>query len=233
MRTIGMIGGMSWESSREYYRLVNEGVKGRLGGLHSADCLMYSLDFAEIEALQVSGQWDAAAQLMIAAAQRLEKGGADCIVICTNTMHRMAGDIAAAVDLPLIHIADATADAIKARELTRIGLLGTIFTMEQDFYRGRLEAQHGLEVRVPDAAARQAVNRIIYEELVLGVLKDESRAVYVDIIQQLAADGAQGVILGCTEIGLLIKPQDSPLPVFDTTTLHAQAAVAFALTDPN
>lgn len=229
MKTIGLIGGMSWESSLEYYRIINEAVKQRLGGLHSADCLMYSFDFAEIEALQMAGAWDEATARMIEAAQRLERGGADCIVICTNTMHKMADAVQAAVDLPLIHIADATAEAIKAQGIATVGLLGTSFTMEEDFYKGRLIDKHGLNVLVPDAAGRKMVNRVIYNELVLGDLRPESRAAYVDVIRDLHAQGAQGIILGCTEIGLLIKPEDSPLPVFDTTVLHAQAAVSFAL----
>lgn len=229
MRTIGLIGGMSWESSAETYRLINEDVKARLGGLHSADCLMYSFDFAEIEALQMAGDWDAATMRMIEAAQRLERGGAACVVICTNTMHKMADAVAAAVSIPLIHIADPTAEAIKAQGMTRAGLLGTAFTMEQAFYAGRLREVHGLDVLIPDAPDRATVHRIIYEELVLGTLREESRAAYVAIIEKLAAAGAEGVILGCTEIGLLIKPEDSPLPVFDTTVLHARAAVDFAL----
>ena len=229
MNTIGLIGGMSWESSLEYYRLINEGVKARLGGLHSADCLMYSFDFHEIEALQAVEDWAAATARMIEAAQRLERGGAACIVICTNTMHKMADDVAAAVPLPLIHIADPTAAAIKAQGIETIALLGTKYTMEQDFYRGRLVDAHGLNVLIPATEARQAVNRIIYEELVVGQIKDDSRETYVQIINDLAAQGAQGVILGCTEIGLLIKPEDSPIPTFDTTALHAAAAVTFAL----
>lgn len=229
MRTIGLIGGMSWESSAEYYRLINEDVKARLGGLHSADCLMFSFDFAEIEALQMAGDWDTATRRMIEAAQRLERGGAACVVICTNTMHKMAGAVADAVSIPLIHIADPTAAAIKAQGMNRIGLLGTAFTMEQAFYAGRLREAHGLAVLTPDAPDRATVHRIIYEELVLGTIRDESRAAYVAIIEKLAAAGAEGVILGCTEIGLLIKPEDSPLPVFDTTVLHARAAVDFAL----
>jgi len=229
MKTIGLIGGMSWESSLEYYRLINEGVKARLGGLHSADCLMYSFDFHEIEELQAREDWATATQRMIEAARRLERGGAACIVICTNTMHKMADDIAAAVDLPLIHIADPTADAIKAQDMSKIALLGTKYTMEQAFYRGRLVDTHGLDVLTPDDAGRAQVNQIIYEELVVGKINDASRDAYVNIIGKLAAQGAQGVILGCTEIGLLIKPEHSPIPTFDTTELHAAAAVEFAL----
>ena len=229
MKTIGLIGGMSWESSLEYYRIINQEVKARLGGLHSADCLMYSFDFAMIEALQASGDWEAAAEEMVKAAQRLERGGAACIVICTNTMHKLADAVQAQVDLPLIHIADPTAKAIKAQHIDHIGLLGTRFTMEQDFYKGRLQNVHGLNVHIPDDDGREIVHEVIYNELVLGDIRDTSRAQYVEQISALAAQGATGVILGCTEIGLLIKPEDSPIPTFDTTLLHAQAAVDFAL----
>ncbi len=230
MKTIGLIGGMSWESSLEYYRIINEEVKKRLGGLHSADCLMYSFDFADIEALQMAGDWETATTRMIDAAQRLEKGGARCVVICTNTMHKMADAVQNAIDLPLIHIADATAETIKAHGLMRIGLLGTKFTMQEDFYKGRLTDSHGLDVLIPPTAEDiSTVNRIIYDELVLGDIKPDSRAQYVTVIKKLQDAGAQGVILGCTEIGLLIKEDDSPIPTFDTTVLHALAAVDFAL----
>lgn len=229
MKTIGLIGGLSWESSAEYYRLINEGVRDRLGGLHSADCLMYSFDFAEIEHLQATGDWDTATARMVEAAQRLERGGAAHLLICSNTMHRMADAVQSAVGIQLIHIADPTAEAIQAAGIQTIALLGTIYTMEQDFYRGRLESRYGLRVLTPDAADRQTVNRVIYDELVRGVVRPESRAAYVEIIGNLAAQGAQGVILGCTEIMLLIKPEDSPLPTFDTTGLHAAAAVSVAL----
>ena len=229
MKTIGMIGGMSWESSLEYYRIVNETVKARLGGLHSARTLMYSVDFAEIEVLQSEGHWDEATALMIDAARRLERGGADLIVICTNTMHKMADDVQAAVGIPLLHIADATAMQIKQRGLATVGLLGTRYTMEQDFYRGRLEHTHGLRVLVPDAEGRALVNRVIYDELVLGEIKTESKAAYRRIIGGLVAGGAQGIILGCTEIGLLIQQADCAVPVFDTTRIHALAAVDAAL----
>ncbi len=224
MKTIGLIGGMSWESSLEYYRIINQTVKQCLGGLHSAQSLMYSVDFAEIEHMQHAGQWDQAGQAMAAAAQRLERGGADFIVLCTNTMHKLAGDIEGAVSIPLLHIADPTAEAIQAAGIQRVGLLGTAFTMEQDFYRGRLTEKYGLEVLTPDDAGRAVVHRIIYEELVLGVVKDESRDAYKRVIEQLVARGAEGLILGCTEIMLLISQADSPIPVFDTTTLHAVAA---------
>ncbi len=229
MKTIGLIGGLSWESSAEYYRMINEAVKQRLGGLHSAQTLMFSFDFADIERLQHAGEWDAATERMIDAAQRLERGGADLLIICSNTMHRMAQDVQAAVSIPLMHIADSTAERIKAAGIQRIGLLGTRYTMEQDFYRGRLTDVHGLDVIVPDAADRQIVNRIIYEELVLGVIKPDSKSEYLRVVNQLVAQGAEGVILGCTEIGLLIKQADCPVPAFDTTEIHALAAVEAAL----
>ncbi|MCL4250135.1 MAG: aspartate/glutamate racemase family protein [Anaerolineae bacterium] len=229
MKTIGMIGGMSWESSLEYYRIVNETVKARLGGLHSAQTLMYSVDFAEIEVLQSEARWDEATAMMIDAARRLERGGADLIIICTNTMHKMADAVQAAVNIPLLHIADATAAQIQRQGLATVGLLGTRYTMEQDFYRGRLEQRHRLRVLVPGADDRATVNRIIYDELVLGDIRVESKAAYVRIMERLIADGAQGIILGCTEIGLLIQQQDCAVPVFDTTTIHAVAAVEAAL----
>jgi aspartate racemase len=228
MRIIGLIGGMSWESSLEYYRLINEDAKQRLGGFHSAKTLMYSVDFDEVERMQSSGAWDDATELMIDAAQRLERGGADCIVICTNTMHLMAEEVATAVPLPLLHIADTTADAICAQGIQRIALLGTRFTMTQPFYRERLES-HGLQVMIPEEAERETIHRIIYDELVKGVITDESRAAYMEIIERMAKAGAEAVILGCTEIGLLIKPLDVSIPSFDTTALHAKAAVDFAL----
>jgi aspartate racemase len=226
---IGLIGGMSWESSAQYYRLINEGVRDRVGGVASARTLMWSFDFARIEALQHAGDWDALAGEMVVAAKALQKGGADFLVLCTNTMHRCAWAIDAAVKIPLLHIADPTAAAIRAAGITQVGLLGTAFTMEQDFYRGRLEKQFGLEVLTPDADDRKAVHDIIYRELVTGQVLDASRAVYRAVIERLVARGAQGVILGCTEIMLLIGQDDSPVPVFDTTTLHALAAVDRAL----
>ncbi len=229
MKTIGLLGGMSWESSLEYYRLVNEGVKARLGGLHSAKVVMVSVDFAEVETMQMAGQWDEAARFMIDAARQVEQGGADFLVICTNTMHKMADDVAAVIDIPLLHIADATAGAIKAQGLATVGLLGTRFTMEQDFYRGRLVDRHGLSVLIPDEDGRAIVHRVIYDELVLGQVRPESRDRYRAVIDDLAAQGAQGVILGCTEIGLLIKQADSPVPVLDTTVIHAETAVAWAV----
>lgn len=229
MKVIGLIGGMSWESSAEYYRIVNERVRDRLGGLHSARCLMWSFDFAEIEALQHAGRWDEAAALLVEAARRLERGGADFLVLCTNTMHRMADELQAAVGIPLLHIADPTALRIKAAGLRRVGLLGTAFTMEQAFYKGRLVARHGLEVLVPDGVDRALVHRVIYDELVQGVVDPGSRAAYRDIIARLVAGGAEAVILGCTEIMLLVRPEDSAVPLFDTTTIHAEAAVAMAI----
>jgi aspartate racemase len=229
MKTIGLLGGMSWESSAEYYRLINEGVRERRRGLHSAQSLMYSFDFAQIEALQHAGRWDEATTLLITAARQLERGGADFVILCTNTMHKMAGALEAAITIPLLHIADPTAGAIQAAGLTRVGLLGTAFTMEEPFYRGRLEDKYGLTVLVPDAPDRRLVHRIIYDELCLGITTIASRKQYVRVIRNLAERGAEGVILGCTEITLLIKPTDSPLPVFDTTRLHAEAAVDYAL----
>ncbi|MCY4018114.1 MAG: aspartate/glutamate racemase family protein [Chloroflexi bacterium] len=231
MKTIGLIGGLSWESSIEYYRIINQETQKRLGGLHSAKCLMHSFDFAEIEALQAAGDWEAATGQMIAAAQTLEGAGADCIVICSNTMHRMAGDLAAAVERPLIHIADATAKVILDDGLGTVGLLGTRYTMEGDFYKGRMTDRFGLHVLIPDAEGRDIVHRIIYEELVRGLIESESRALYQAVIEQLRRDGAEAVILGCTEIGLLIKPEDCPIPSYDTTYLHALAAVEWALSD--
>ncbi len=229
MKVIGLLGGMSWESSAEYYRIVNQRVRDRLGGLHSACCLMWSFDFAEIEALQHAGRWDEATRLLVEAAQRLERGGADFIVLCTNTMHRMAEDLQAAIGLPLLHIADPTAERIKAAGLRRVGLLGTAFTMEQEFYKGRLATRHGLDILVPDESDRALVHRVIYDELVRGVALPASRAAYRDIIARLVARGAEAVILGCTEIMLLVRPEDSPVPLFDTTTIHAEAAVELAL----
>lgn len=229
MKTIGLIGGLSWESSIEYYRIINQETQKRLGGLHSAKCLMHSFDFAEIEALQEAGDWEAATARMIAAARSLEGAGADCIVICSNTMHRMADDVAAAVERPLIHIADATAEVILGDGLRTVGLLGTRYTMEQDFYKGRMTDRFGLRALIPDAAGRDIVHGIIYEELVLGLIKSESRALYQAVIGKLQEDGAEAVILGCTEIGLLIKPEDCPIPSYDTTYLHALAAVEWAL----
>lgn len=231
MKTIGLLGGMSWQSTVEYYRFINQGVQARLGGQHSAQILLYSVDFAEIEAYQMAGEWDAAAEVLIAGAKRLKAGGADAYLLCTNTMHKLAPQLEAAVDLPLIHIADPTAQAINAAGIRKIGLLGTRFTMEEGFYRGRLAAAHGLEVITPDEADRAEVHRIIYEELVLGTVREPSRAAYQNVIGRLAGQGAEGVILGCTEIMLLVRPEDSLIPTFDTTQLHAKAAINFLLAD--
>ncbi|MBW2059420.1 MAG: aspartate/glutamate racemase family protein [Deltaproteobacteria bacterium] len=229
MKTIGLIGGMSWESSIEYYRIINQTVRERLGGLHSAKSVMYSVDFAEIEALQHSGEWGRATDLMIAAARRVENGGADFIVICTNTMHRMADEVERNILVPLLHIADATAERIKALGLGRVGLLGTRFAMEEDFYKGRLMERHGLEVLVPADDDRELVHRVIYEELCRGEIKASSRDQYLRIMEHLADKGAEGIILGCTEIGLLVRDGDSVVPLFDTTRIHAVAAVEYAL----
>ncbi len=229
MKTIGLIGGMSWESSLEYYRIINEQVKHRCGGLHSARSLMYSVDFAEIETLQQQGRWDTAAMILADAARRLERGGADLLVLCTNTMHIVADAIANAASIPLLHIADPTAEAVHTAGLRTVGLLGTRFTMEQAFYKGRLTEQHGLTVLVPEDTERETIHRIIYDELCLGIIQPEARAAYLRIMERLQAAGAQGIILGCTEIGLLIRAEDSRLPLFDTTRLHAEAAVAYAL----
>ncbi|MFG2898566.1 aspartate/glutamate racemase family protein [Streptomyces zaomyceticus] len=228
MKTIGLIGGMSWESTAEYYRLLNELTRERLGGLHSARCVLYSVDFAEIERLQVQGRWTEAGEILAAAAQALEAAGADMVLICTNTMHKVADQVEAAVSVPLLHLADVTAAAVRASGLSRVGLLGTAFTMEQDFYRGRLEAG-GLDVRTPEAEGREIVHRVIYEELCLGIVREESRAAYRKVIEGLVADGAEGIILGCTEIELLIGSEDSPVPLFPTTRLHAAAAVNASL----
>jgi aspartate racemase len=230
MRTIGLLGGMSWESTAEYYRRVNELTRERLGGLHSARCVLYSLDFAEIEQLQVEGRWEEAAEVLAEAAKALETAGADLLLICTNTMHKVADHVDVSVRIPLLHLADATAEAVRATGLHRVGLLGTAFTMEQDFYRGRLE-RHGLEVMIPDAEARRRIHRVIYEELCLGVVREESRDAYRAVIRDLVEAGAEGVVLGCTEIELLIGPEDSPVPLFATTRLHAEAAVRLALDD--
>jgi len=229
MRTLGLIGGTTWHSTVDYYRLINQGVQERLGGHHSAAMVMVSVNFAPVEDLQEKGDWSGLGRLMVGAAKTLESAGAEAIVICANTMHQLAPDIAAAVRPPILHIADAAAAAVKARGLTTVGLLGTRYTMEMDFYRARLEKEHGLKVLVPDAPERAVVHDVIYDELGRGLIREESRRAYVKIIEGLVRRGAQGVILGCTEIPLLIKDQDSPVPVFDTTALHAAAAVDFAL----
>lgn len=229
MKTIGLLGGMSWESTVEYYRLINEMVKARLGGLHSARCLLYSVNFAEIETLQHQGRWDEAGLVLADAAERLERGGAKVMILCTNTMHKVAGAIQARLQIPFLHIADATGEAIKGQGLKTVGLLGTGFTMEQNFYRGRLVDRHGLQVLVPDKADREVVHRVIYDELCLGVVKPGSRERYLQIIDRLVEAGAEGIILGCTEIGLLVHDEDCTTPLFDTTRLHAAAAVDYAL----
>lgn len=231
MKTIGLIGGMSWESSIEYYRIINEGMRQRLGGLHSAKSVMVSVDFAEIEALQHAGDWDTATGMMVTAAQAVERGGGDFIVICTNTMHKMADEVQAQISIPVLHIADATAERIQSLGLSKIGLLGTKFTMEEDFYRGRLEDKHGLEVLIPDPQERETVHCVIYDELCLGQIEPRSKSQYITIMDHLVRQGAEGIILGCTEIGLLVKEKDSPVPLFDTTRIHAQAAVDWALSD--
>lgn len=230
MRTLGLLGGMSWESTLPYYRLLNERVRERLGGLHSAKLLLYSVDFAEIETLQHRGEWEVAGALLADAAVRLQDAGAQALLICTNTMHRVAGQIEAATTVPLLHIADATAQRIHAAGLSRVGLLGTRFTMEQAFYRERLE-RSGRDVVVPDAAARERIHAIIYDELCRGVILEESRAFYRQAIAALVEQGAQGVILGCTEIALLVGDDDAAVPLFDTARIHAQAAADWAMDD--
>ena len=229
MKTIGLIGGMSWESTVPYYRHINETIRERLGGLHSARLVLYSVDFAEIERFQHAGDWEAAAATLAQAARRLEGAGADFVVLCTNTMHRVAGAIEAAVDIPLLHIADATGQAIRRAGFGTVGLLGTRFTMEQDFYRGRLQERHGLTVLTPPEADRELVHRVIYQELCVGDVVDASRAGYRQVMADLVGRGAQAIILGCTEIGLLVGADDAPVPLFDTTLLHAREAVAWAL----
>ncbi|HSX71861.1 MAG TPA: aspartate/glutamate racemase family protein [Pseudomonas sp.] len=229
MKTIGLIGGMSWESTLPYYRHVNEAIKARLGGLHSAQLVLYSVDFHEIEQLQRSGDWQRAGERLGEVAVALQRAGADFLVLCTNTMHKVAAAIEDASGLPLLHIADPTAAAIRAAGLQRVGLLGTRFTMEQPFYRERLEQRHGIDVLVPDEADRDLVHRVIYEELCLGTVREESRQAYRQIIERLVARGAQAVILGCTEIGLLVGEADAAVPLFDTTLLHARAAADEAL----
>lgn len=228
MKTIGLIGGMSWESTLEYYRIINETVKEKLNKLHSAKIIMYSVDFEEIELLQHKGKWDELTSLMIEIAQRLEKAGADFIVICTNTMHKVAEDVEKSVEIPLLHIVDVTAEKIKAKGINKVGLLGTRFTMEDNFYRDRLR-KHGIEAIIPSEKEREIVHSVIYNELCLGVIKESSREKFKEIIKNLAKRGAEGVILGCTEIPLLIKQEDVDLPLFDTTEIHAKASVDFAL----
>lgn len=229
MKTIGLIGGMSWESTSHYYRIINEEARQRLGGLHSARCVLWSFDFDEIETLQQRDDWDAAGDKLAEASRALERAGADLLVLCTNTMHLVADRIETAVDIPLLHIADATRAAVQKAGLNKIGLLATRFTMERDFYKQRLIADSNLTVMIPCEDDRRVVHDVIFDELCAGVVRDESRQAYCKIIRELADAGAEGVILGCTEIGLLVKPGDSPIPVFDTTQIHATAAVDFAL----
>ncbi|MBD3884441.1 aspartate/glutamate racemase family protein [Phormidium tenue FACHB-886] len=229
MKTIGLIGGMSWESSLEYYRILNETTKTKLGGLHSAKSILYSVDFAEIEVLQHQGRWQEAADLLTVAAQSLERAGADFVVLCTNTMHKLADDLQVHLQIPLLHIADATAERIQAAGLQTIGLLGTHFTMDQDFYKGRLTDRYGLTVVIPEAAERSQVHRVIYEELCLGIIDPASRKSYIEIMNRLVEAGAEGIILGCTEIELLIQEEHSPVPLFPTARIHAEAAVEKAL----
>jgi aspartate racemase len=229
MKTIGLIGGMSWESSIEYYRIINETAKEKLGGLHSAKSLMVTVDFAEIEKLQRENRWEEAGEILAKCAQDLERGGADFIVLCTNTMHKLTGQITANVKIPFLHIADATAEKIVAAGMKKIGLLGTRFTMEHDFYKGRLVQNFGLEALIPNESDRQIIHRVIFDELVQGKILDASRVEFRRIMESLAAQGAEGIILGCTEIELLVKQEDSRVPLFATTAIHATAAVEYAL----
>ena len=228
MKTIGLIGGMSWESSSEYYRIVNEEIRKRLGGLHSAKCVLYSVDFEEIENCQRNDEWEKAARILIDAACKLELAGADFIIICTNTMHKVANKIQAGIDIPVLHIADITAQQVLSSGIGTVGLLGTKYTMEQDFYISRLEA-HGIKVLVPNNTDRAIINSVIFNELCMGQIIDESRTRYKSIIEDLIEQGAEGIILGCTEISLLVKPEDSTVSLFDTTLIHALGAVKFAL----
>jgi aspartate racemase len=229
MKTIGLLGGMSWESSTEYYRIINQSVNRKLGGHHSAKSVMYSVDFEEIKKLQHDDRWDEATELMIRGAQYIEKGGADFLVICTNTMHKMASDIQQEISIPILHIADATAKRIKDQGISKVGLLGTKFTMEEDFYKGRLIDNFNLDVHIPNKREREIIHDIIYQELCLGKIEGESKSTYQKIINGLIKDGIEGVILGCTEISLLINQNDISIPIFDTTKIHAQAAVDWAL----
>ena len=229
MKTIGLLGGMSWESTIPYYRLINEGIKQQLGGLHSASLLLHSVDFHEIEACQSRGEWDKAGDILAQAAIGLQQAGAEGIVLCTNTMHKVAEAIESRCSLPFLHIADATGRVISAQGMRRVALLGTRYTMEQDFYRGRLEQQFAIESLVPEADVRAKINQVIFDELCLGRFSDASRQYYIEVIENLAAQGAEGVIFGCTEIGLLVPIERSPIPVFDTTAIHAADAVTFML----
>jgi len=228
MKTIGLIGGMSWESTVTYYQLLNEGVKSALGGLHSAKILLYSVDFFEVESLMSKGDWDSAARMLSDVAVRLEAAGADMVLICTNTLHKVAPQVQASVRVPLVHIAEAAAERLTQRGITRVGLLGTKYTMTQEFYREKL-IQSGIEVLIPEGDDVDLVNRVIFEELCLGVVKEESRAEYLRVIASLQARGAQGILLGCTELGLIVDPADVSLPLFDTTEIHANKALSLAL----
>jgi aspartate racemase len=229
MKTIGLLGGMSWESTVGYYKAINEGIKQSLGGLHSAKIAMYSVDFEPIEKLQHAGDWDGTAELLADAAKKVEASGADFLLICTNTMHKVAPEIEKSINIPLLHIADATADAIKSQNIKTVGLLGTAFTMEQDFYKGRLAINHGINVIVPNAQDRNIVHQVIYKELCFGDVKDSSKQKYLRIIESLAQQGAEAVILGCTEIGMLVSQEDTKINLLDTTLIHAQAAVQASL----
>ena len=229
MKTIGLLGGMSWESTELYYRWINEGVKQQLGGLHSARIAMVSVDFEELEKLQHNNQWDEAGAVLAKAAQQVEAAGADFLLICTNTMHKVAPQIERAINIPILHLADATAERIKAQGMKTVGLLGTNFTMEQAFYKGRLVDKHGLNVIIPSASDREIVHRVIYDELCLGIVKEESREAYLRIMQQMQEEGAEGIIEGCTEIVMLVQQKHTEIPLFDTTAIHAEAAVAKAL----
>lgn len=230
MKTIGLIGGMSWESTITYYQLLNEAAKDRLGGLHSAKILLYSVDFFEIEALMSRGEWDQAADLLGGVARRLEQAGADCVLICTNTLHKVAPQVQSQITVPLLHIAEAAADSLLARGVTRVGLLGTKYTMTQEFYRDKLVAR-GIEVIIPEGDEIELVNRVIFDELCLGIVKEDSRAAYLSVIDNLKSRGAGAILLGCTELGLIVSQEDVTLPLFDTTVIHAKAAADFALTE--
>lgn len=229
MKTIGMVGGMSWESTLEYYRILNESVKEKLGGFHSAKCILYSVDFEEVERLQHLGEWDSLTKLMILAAKKVESAGADFILICTNTMHKMADEVQDAIHIPLLHIVDVTAEAIQANGQNRVGLLGTKFTMEQDFYKKKLQDKYGFDVLIPSEEERQVIHDILYVELCLGKIEEPSRNKFKDIIHNLIDRGAQGIILGCTEIPLIVAQKDYEVPLYDTTALHARAAVEYAI----
>ncbi|CAN7269962.1 aspartate/glutamate racemase family protein [Rossellomorea sp. LjRoot5] len=228
MKTIGLIGGMSWESSVKYYKVINEEVKEKLGGLHSAKCLLYSVDFEEIERYQAEGDWENAGRALGEVASSLEKAGAEFIVICTNTMHKVIDHVEARINIPVLHIADATANEIQRADMKTVGLLGTTYTMEQDFYKSRIQS-NGINVLVPDKEERNNINKVIFEELCLGKMEQSSKDYYMSVIQKLVDRGAEGIILGCTEIGLLVKPEDSEVPLFDTTVIHATEAVTTAL----